>query len=65
MRGGYEDCGTIIHQIKILYSAYAKSDLDEVAVNTVQLYVNQHEKFLGILKEFEDLFNRTLVNGTI
>ena len=50
---------------KIIYSTYAKSDLEEVVVSAVQMDTNQHKNLPGILKEFEDLFDETLGNGIL
>ena len=36
--------------VKILNSNYSRYDIDEVSVNAVQLYTNQSEKLLGLLK---------------
>ena len=44
----------------ILNSTYSKSDLDEFASSSVHLYSSRHRKLLGIIKEFEGLFDRSL-----
>ena len=46
--------------VKILDSAYAKSDLDKVSVAAVQLDENQRKKLQSLLTDFEEFFNGTL-----
>ena len=46
--------------VKLIDSIYDKSCLDKISENAVQLYANQHEMLLGILKELEGLFDGTL-----
>ena len=47
--------------VKILDSTkYEKADLDEVAANAEQLNKPQQRKLLSLLKDFKDLFDRTL-----
>ena len=46
--------------VKILDSNYEKADLDEVVSNAKSLNAKQKKQLLAVLKEFEDLFDRTL-----
>ena len=45
--------------VKILNSTCGKANIEEVAENVVHIYKNQCKKLLGILKEFEYIFDGT------
>ena len=47
--------------VKIFDSTYAKSDLEQVAANVTQRDFEDRTQLLGILKDFEDLFDGALV----
>ena len=47
--------------LKILNSTYSKAKLDDVAADAVQLDTNKRENLLVLIKEFDDLFDVTLV----
>ena len=49
-----------VRVVRILEITYTKSELDEVDVNSFQVYANKHEKLLGTIKEFDDLFDGNL-----
>ena len=46
--------------VKILDSTYEKADLNQVADNTTQLNNDERTQLLGLLEDFEELFNGTL-----
>ena len=46
--------------IKIIYSTYANSYLEQVPANATHLNAEERNQLLGILKGFEDLFGVTL-----
>ena len=48
--------------VKILYSAYVKEYLKQVANNTTQLYSEEITQLLSLFGGFEDLFGSTLGN---
>ena len=46
--------------VRIIGINYSKYDWEEVDVSSVQLNANQCKYLLGIIKEFDDLFDGTL-----
>ena len=46
--------------VNILNSTHTKAELEEVTMNIFQLDDNQRENLLGLIMEFEDLFDGTL-----
>ena len=51
--------------VKPLDSTYMKSDLNQVADNATQLNSEERTQLLGLLEDFEDLFNSTLGDWSI
>ena len=47
---------------KILDIIYAKADLEHVATESTQLNSEERNKLLSLIRDFEDLFDGTLVN---
>ena len=46
--------------VKILYSTYAKEDLEQVAANETYLNTEERNQLLSLLKDFGELFGGTL-----
>ena len=51
--------------VKILDSAYAKSDLNQAAYKSTQLNFEERTMLLSLLEDFEDLFDVTLGNWAV
>ena len=46
--------------VNIIFSTYVNEELERVAANATQLDDKERTQLLGILKDFEDLFDGTL-----
>ena len=49
--------------MKILYSNYLRSDLEQVSANSTHMNAEERTRLLRLLKYFEDLFDGTLGDG--
>ena len=47
--------------VKMFESNYAKAELEQLAANTTHMNAEEKNQILGIIKDFEDLFDGTLV----
>ena len=51
--------------VKILYSKYANTDLEQVAANDIHMNADKRTLLLSLLENFEDLFDGNLGNWDI